>query len=159
MEIEVPVENPRHFSHIKRANKHVLQLETVLMTIYYPSLHDGHEKFNTGENSNRSRELWLGRPRVSIARGYGRFSGVGDLAVPLFLPAMFTKLPAYRNAPVADYWAPLADTKVHGSRVKTMTGTRPDGAPEEPTFPLILFSHGLGGEKKHTVLFVIPTLT
>lgn len=145
MEIEVPVQNPRHFSHIKRDHKHILQLETVLMTVYYPSSH--HERNLAQTGKKLSRELWLGRPRVEMARGYGKFAGVGSLAIPLFLPAMFTKLPAYRNAPVAKYWAPGTDTKNCGIEVKRTEGSKPDGAPDEPCFPLIMFSHGLGGTR------------
>jgi len=143
MEIEVPAANPRTFSHITRDHKHLLQLETVLMTVYYPvAYHDYNLK---RRDSRFSRELWLGRPRVDMARGYCKFAGLGDWGLPLFVPAMFTKLPAYRNAPVAKYWAPTVNTKTEGTRVKMMAGNRPEGASEEPVFPLILFSHGLGG--------------
>ncbi|CAJ2505352.1 Uu.00g127460.m01.CDS01 [Anthostomella pinea] len=150
MEIEVPAKNPRTFSGIKRNGKHLLQLETVLMTVYYPAANRRDPGGNQPPQSNGgkvSRELWLGRPRINMAKGYGRFAGVGSLAVPLFLPAMFTKLPAYRNAPLADYWAPEVDTKTEGVHVKAKQGDKPEGAPDEPVFPLILFSHGLGGTR------------
>ena len=145
MEIEVPAKNPRTFSDIKRNYRHVLQLETVLMTIYYPT-HHGSQDEHKG-SLKFSRELWLGRPRMSIANGYGQFGGIGKLAIPIFLPVMFTKLPAYRNAPIASHWAPSVNTKSGGINVKMQTGAKPDGAPDEPTFPLILFSHGLGGTR------------
>ncbi|KAH9809506.1 platelet-activating factor acetylhydrolase-like [Teratosphaeria destructans] len=149
MEIEVPAQNPRTFSNIKRDGQHILQLETILMTVYYPSTHDirGDLRDPGQQHRKASRELWLGRPRVSMAQGYGKFGGVGNLAIPLFLPAMFTKLPAYRNAPIADYWAPEADTKAFGEKVKVKGGDKPRGAPPQPTFPLIAFSHGLGGTR------------
>lgn len=147
MEIEVPAQHPRSFSHIKRHHRHVLQLETVLMTIYYPAKHEG-EEYNLSKNGKkRSRQLWLGRPRVKIAQGYGRFAGVGNFILPVFLPAMVTKLPAYRNAAVADHWAPPVDVKTHGIRVQAMAGSKPEGGADQPTFPLILFSHGLGGTR------------
>jgi platelet-activating factor acetylhydrolase len=145
MEIEIPASNPRYFSHITREKKHALQLETVLMTVYYPA---SLETDKIPHNGNRpSRELWLGRPRLSIAEGYGKFAGVGPLALPVFLPTMFTKLPAFRNAPIAKYWAPEVDTKVDGFRVKEEIGDAPKGASKEPVFPMILFSHGLGGTR------------
>lgn len=149
MEIEVPAANPRSFSHITRHKKHILQLETVLMTIYYPTsiANDNYKDVSTQDHL-QSRELWLGRPRLSIAQGYGRFAGVGTLGVPVFLPTMFTKLPAFRNAPVANYWAPEVDTKTGGKTVKLEIGHKPEGCTqEEPVFPLILFSHGLGGTR------------
>jgi len=145
MEIEVPARNPRYFSEIKRDGRHLLQLETVLMTVYYPSSH--HERNLEQKGGKLSRELWLGRPRVQIAKGYGKFAGVGSLMIPLMLPAMFTKLPAYRNAPVANYWAPPINTEDQGFEAKTTTDSKPFGASEEPVFPLILFSHGLGGTR------------
>jgi len=145
MEIEVPAAEPRTFSHIKREHRHLLRLETVLMTVYYPAAY--HDYNLQKRDSRMSRELWLGRPRVSIAQGYGKFGGIGNMAVPLFLPAMFTKLPAYRNGPVAMYWAPTVNTKTEGRAVKLRKGERPEGASEQPVFPLILFSHGLGGTR------------
>ena len=123
----------------------MLQLETVLMTIYYPTSH-GNPNAQKG-SPDFSRELWLGRPRMKVVEGYGEFAGIGKLALPIFLPTMFTKLPAYRNAPIATYWAPPVNTKTGGVKVKMQTGPKPDGAPEEPTFPMILFSHGLGGTR------------
>jgi len=151
MEIEVPVRQPKTFSNIKRNGQHVLQLETVLMTVYYPALPISHgDNLSTEAKKGKkrpSRELWLGRPRVSIAKGYGNFAGIGTLAVPIFLPALFTKLPAYRNAHVADYWANAVDKETRGINVKLEAGSKPDGSPDKPVFPLILFSHGLGGTR------------
>lgn len=37
IEIEIPATNPRTFSHIRREHRHVLALETVLFSIYYPA--------------------------------------------------------------------------------------------------------------------------
>ncbi|KAF7184995.1 putative phospholipase A2 [Pseudocercospora fuligena] len=146
MEIEVPASKPQTFSHITRNKRHILQLETVLMTIYYPASIDQEDKLPK-RGSRFSRELWLGRPRLGIAEGYGRFAGVGLLGIPIFATTMFTKLPAFRNAPLAHYWAPAADTKTEGLKAKREYGPTPPGAPDTPSFPLILFSHGLGGTR------------
>ncbi|EME49139.1 hypothetical protein DOTSEDRAFT_68019 [Dothistroma septosporum NZE10] len=148
MEIEVPASDPRVFSDISRNKRHMLQLETVLMTVYYPaSILDPYDKNAAEQGSKPSRELWLGRPRLGTAAGYGKFSGTGGLAIPVFLPTMFTKLPAFRNAAVAKYWAPEVNTRTRGKRVKTESGETPEGAENEPVFPFILFSHGLGGTR------------
>lgn len=127
MEIEVPVREPRTFSHITRHKQHLLQLKTVLMTIYYPASPPPSDQ-------KPSRQLWLGRPRLSVAQGYSHFAKLGNLAVPMFLPTMFTKLPAWRNAPLSDRLPPNS---------KPSEG--PKTREEAPKFPLMVFSHGLGG--------------
>lgn len=121
------------------------------MTIYYPASLDasGGEIPKSKKTGRPSRELWLGRPRLGIADGYGKFAGVGSLALPVFLPTMWTKLPAFRNAPVAKYWAPEVDVKIEGMAAKEEEGSPPPGVAEDepPVFPMILFSHGLGGTR------------
>ncbi|GAB7365515.1 hypothetical protein MBLNU230_g6588t1 [Neophaeotheca triangularis] len=146
MEIEVPVDNPRHFSEIKRDHKYALQLETVLMTVYYPVSREAHQA-DEKDPFQYSRELWLGRPRLGIAQGYGNFAGMGRLAYPIFLPTMFTKLPAYRNAPIAQHWAAKVNVRDENVSVKTREGSKPQEATKMPKFPVMLFSHGLGGTR------------
>lgn len=146
MEIEVPAENPRVISHhITRKKKHVLQLETVLMNIYYPASLETHDPQNP---ERLSRQLWFGRPRLDIAKGYAKFASL-PLAVvaPVFLPSAFTKLPAYRNAGIAKHWASDANFTRRGSQAKQNEGLKPPNATEMPCFPVIMFSHGLGGTR------------
>lgn len=131
MEIEVPVREPRTFSNITRHGIHVLQMKTVLLTVYYPCSPPAPD------GPKPSRQLWLGRPRLSIAQGYGRFAGVGSIGVPAFLPVLFTKIPAWRNACISDLSPP---------NVKE-DGTMDGGVCDSPTFPLMMFSHGLGGTR------------
>ena len=59
----------------------------------------------------------------------------------------FTKLPSFRNAKLATHWAPTYNSKEAGWQVKNERGAPPEGYPEEPSFPLIMFSHGLGGTR------------
>ena len=147
MEIEVPVTQPRHFSDIRRKGRYLLQLDTVLMVIYYPASAGRGVAPKNKTKGQPSRQLWLGRPRTKIAEGYGEFASAPKTALPVFLPSMFTKLPAYRNAPLANHWAPAESLKDLGKEVKLEKGERPKGAPEKPIFPLIMFSHGLGGTR------------
>lgn len=148
MEIEVPAQDPRTFSNITRHGQSLLKLETVLMTVYYPAaIGSGSGPAPSGDK-NWSRETWLPRPRVRHAGGYGKFAGVGGLAVPFFgATSMFTKLPAYRNAPLAMHWPPLEKDNQAGHTNKNETGEAPEGESKEPKFPLMIFSHGLGGSR------------
>ena len=146
MEIEVPAEDPRVISrHITRKKKHVLQLETVLVNIYYPA---NLESQDPQHSERLSRQLWFGRPRYDIAQGYSKFAGLPlAIVAPTFLPSLFTKLPAYRNADIASHWAGEANFKSQGAKAKTTAGVKPSDAGEMPCFPVIMFSHGLGGTR------------
>jgi platelet-activating factor acetylhydrolase len=76
MDVEVPVREPRSFSDIKRNHRHLLELDTVLFTIYYPS-EFGSGEGNSPEGEKKwSRPTWLPRPRIDIAKGYGKFAGI-----------------------------------------------------------------------------------
>ncbi|KAL1304910.1 hypothetical protein AAFC00_003827 [Neodothiora populina] len=129
MEIEVAVREPRTFSHIKRHGEHPLQLKTVLFTMYYPAS-------PPDSDTKVSRQLWLGRPRLRMAQGYSHFAKLGNLGMPMFIPTIFTKLPAWRNAPLSDRLPP-------NSKPSAGPETHKDDPP--PKFPLMIFSHGLGG--------------
>lgn len=150
IDLEIPVREPRHFSHIKRDHRHVLVLETVLFTIYYPAHLDVHHdaasrKAETGYNS---RPTWLPRPRKLIANGYGRFASLPQKPVEAFfaITSMLTKLPAFRNARIAEHW-PEHQQNWHDREGKLSAGPLPEDGQKTPKFPLILFSHGLGGTR------------
>ncbi|KAH6619553.1 platelet-activating factor acetylhydrolase, isoform II-domain-containing protein [Chaetomium sp. MPI-SDFR-AT-0129] len=56
---------------------------------------------------NKYRRVpWLPRPRASTCKGYAKFFNVPHWPVTAYMAAtsMFTKLPAYRNAPLAGRW-------------------------------------------------------
>ncbi|KAH7390826.1 platelet-activating factor acetylhydrolase, isoform II-domain-containing protein [Phaeosphaeria sp. MPI-PUGE-AT-0046c] len=149
MEIEVPVEHPRQISHIKRNGRHLLQLQTVLFTLYYPAAIGSGSGPAPGGGKKWSRETWVPRPRVEVAKGYAKFAGIPDWIGVAFTgaTAMLTKLRAYRNTPLATHWPPEHNVKEHGYKVKNEQGLPPEGIDRDPIFPLMLFSHGLGGSK------------
>ncbi|KAF3220435.1 hypothetical protein TWF106_006761 [Orbilia oligospora] len=63
--------------------------------------------------------------------------------------AWFTKIPAYRNAELAAHWPPPHSARKGGEKVKNTAGAAPEDLPQgaKPKFPLIIFSHGLGGSR------------
>ena len=149
MEIEVPAASPRTFSHITRRGRHILQLETVLIALYYPSALGSGSGKDPGGRRKWSRELWLPHPRSEMSKGYGDFAQVPPWLVLIwfFLTTWFTKLPAFRNPKLASHWPPEQNARQGGWKVKNEIGEPPKGQPKEPIFPLIMFSHGLGGTR------------
>ena len=59
----------------------------------------------------------------------------------------FTKLPAFRNAKLAEHWPPAENSRESGYEIKNVPGKPLPGEPEKPCFPLLIFSHGLGGTR------------
>ena len=59
----------------------------------------------------------------------------------------YTKLPCYRNARIAECWPLDKNAKQGGLQVKSTPGGRPAEGPKKPVFPLIMFSHGMGGSR------------
>ncbi|KAF1355950.1 hypothetical protein EJ07DRAFT_157938 [Lizonia empirigonia] len=145
MEIEVSVENPRTISDIKRGGRHLLQLETVLFTLYYPAAFGTGEGQDPAGHKHWSCETWLPRPRIQTARGYAHFAGVPDWF--LGATSMLTKLRGFRNSPPATHWPPEGNSKKNGYKIKNQEGPPPEGHGGEPVFPLLMFSHGLGGTR------------
>ena len=60
---------------------------------------------------------------------------------------MLTKIPAHRNARPARHWPPDKKSYSAGFQAKSEAGPPPEGESEEPQFPLLIFSHGLGGTR------------
>lgn len=78
MDIEVPAREPRTFSHIKRDHRALLQLETVLFSVFYPSGFGSGEGPNPDGEKKWSRATWLPRPRIDLAKGYAKFAGLPE---------------------------------------------------------------------------------
>lgn len=151
IDLELPAREPRTFSDITRQNVHILALETVLMTVYYPAHIDATAGLKTSSIKQKFRPTWLSQPRELTSRAYARFSSLPErLTVAwFFCTTWFTKLPAFKNVRLADHWPAqgraAASKEPGGSRGRV--GDAPPEGPEKPKFPLILFSHGLGGTR------------
>lgn len=121
-----------------------------------------------------SRPPWLPRPRGSTCKGYAKFFSVPRVPVTAYMAvtSMFTKLPAHRNARLATGWAGEekgeeeeggsggSSARGHHSGETLVEGNgNGDGKPlgrgqgdgggkdDPPRFPVVIFSHGLGGSR------------
>ncbi|KAG7106537.1 Platelet-activating factor acetylhydrolase like protein [Verticillium longisporum] len=161
LEIETAVRQPRVISRLTRGKEPLLRLDTVLFSVFYPceprdddkNKSDGTERKTSehdkdvqhGKRPKRtlrkslSRASWLPRPRIQTAKGYAKFMNIPRAPVTgyLAITSMFTKLPAFRNASLATQWP---------RDVMATDGVSP-GRREKPRFPIIIFSHGLGGSR------------
>ncbi|KAK5202567.1 hypothetical protein LTR41_011686 [Exophiala xenobiotica] len=149
MDLEVPAKEPRTFSHIIRQKVHLIALEPVLMNIYYPAHYKIRSELKTSAFCQKFRPTWLSRPRDQTSRGYARFSSLPESLIEawFFCTAWFTELPAYKNARLADHY-PLQDTASTNHRKhERQMGDPPADGPDKPKFPLVIFSHGLGGTR------------
>ncbi|KAK2596946.1 hypothetical protein N8I77_012826 [Diaporthe amygdali] len=130
MEVELPVDEPRTFSRIKREHRPALQLDTVLFSVYYPT---------NADPAAEHRVPWLPRPRVPTCKGYAKFFNIPHLPITAYMATtcMFTKLPAFRNAKLANSWP-------SGVRATARQRLFED---LRPKFPVVVLSHGLGGSR------------
>ncbi|KAG5979355.1 hypothetical protein E4U55_005261 [Claviceps digitariae] len=148
MDIEVPARRPGPVSNLKRSGKPVLRLDTVLMGIYYPC-----DVTKTSEAAgglhNLRRVNWMPGPRVATSKGYAKFLNIPAAPVTGYLActSLFTKLPAFRNAELADYWAGKTSAKNVSPNTRGDADNKERPGSEKPTFPVIIFSHGLGGSR------------
>ncbi|KFA81607.1 hypothetical protein S40288_09582 [Stachybotrys chartarum IBT 40288] len=146
MDIEVPARDPRPVSNLQRDGKPVLRLDTVLMAVYYPC--DVRRDLQFPEKSKTLRRVtWMPRPRVATAKGYAKFLNVPSLPVTAYLACttLFTMLPAFRNTKLAGHWPHdvLEDKGPTGEHARVEEADPND----RPTFPVIIFTHGLGGSR------------
>ncbi|KAH8906035.1 hypothetical protein BR93DRAFT_855987, partial [Coniochaeta sp. PMI_546] len=146
LEIEVPARKPRAFSHIRRNHEPALRMDTVLFSVYYPC------EQAPGSEPSPDTVPWLPRPRTETAHGYAKFLSVPGLPVTVYMAttSMFTKLPAFRNAKLAEHWAPencgtAGRDPEDAAQPRKDPQSTSDG--DRPNFPVMIFSHGLGGSR------------
>lgn len=125
--------------------------ETVLLTVYYPAHADtpNDARVRKAQSQHNGRPTWLPRPRHWTAGGYAHFASLPQFPTMLFfmMTTILTKLPAYRNARLAEHWPDDKRDWRDRGEVGTNIGRVPPKGPSVPKFPLILFSHGMGGTR------------
>ncbi|WFD29413.1 1-alkyl-2-acetylglycerophosphocholine esterase [Malassezia sp. CBS 17886] len=116
-----------------------LHFHTVLFTLYYPSSPRPKK-----ELQRHPRVAWLGRPKhrtVRIAWQYmGQYGGLGRLLFPVLYTMVKTKM----NARVA---LPLGDPSELLGSAGGDTTRGSDGALQTQRFPVVVFCHGLSGNR------------
>lgn len=150
-EMECPVRNPRVVSELRRNQSPLLRLDTVLFGVYYPCepvTHDALQADHGGTENTKaktkrkspSRATWLPRPRIATCKGYAKFMSIPHAPVTGYIActSMFTKLPAFRNARLADALPEEARSKRRASGLDQL---------QRPKYPVVIFSHGLGGSR------------
>ncbi|ODQ56312.1 hypothetical protein SAICODRAFT_16327 [Saitoella complicata NRRL Y-17804] len=145
LDLEIPVPKRQFTKRQDKFGNCAMELETVLYTIYYPASTTAGCGPPPGGKKRWSRPTWLSRDRGQTSVGYGHFSKLS----PVFTWAFFmgtvglTKVPAWRNAPLAQHWPPEQNSR-QDPKAKMSEG---EGEDRLPLLPLLFFSHGLGGTR------------
>ncbi|GAA5859562.1 hypothetical protein JCM8547_006142 [Rhodosporidiobolus lusitaniae] len=153
-DLELPVDSPRSFGHavLRKTGAPALQLDTVLVTLYYPA--------NEHRKGSGQRQHWLQRPANKTAAGYARAFGKNEWFIKTFLWIIGARirLPVEGDAGLAFKQNDVqgkgemkqkegTPAVVSGARNSTDTLVIDETVQGDDRFPLIIFSHGLTGTR------------
>ncbi|KAF2231930.1 alpha/beta-hydrolase [Viridothelium virens] len=139
VDVEIPAENQKIIGKatFKSNNNAALQLETVLFTLYYPSIKA------SSHPQHHQRHYWIPRPISLVATGYACFAHISSVLInwivglTLWALAGSTKIPAVVDAPIFGSKS-FEDSAVDlGADIMKQDWTS--------KFPIIIFSHGMAG--------------
>lgn len=138
VDIEAPCK-PRQLGEgiVRESGEPALKLETVLFSLYYPSV--------KGARSEAAHHTWIPKPVGLHGEGYARFVGANNW----FTNSVFTfglwALAGGNAIPAS------VDVPIHGTaRPSHESGglaVQPDDNYGLPTFPVIVFSHGMASSR------------
>ena len=121
-----------------------LHLETVLFSIYYPTL-----PMSDTEEKRYPRAAWLGRPVHAGVRALlqyiGQYGAFAIPASPAVVKLVKARMPARVGPPLADP-AELR-RQAHPDRDDTDRAKAGNFGKKPPQFPVVIFSHGLAGNR------------
>lgn len=118
-----------------------IQLETVLFTLYYPTV--------KGAISSKPHHLWIPRPLSIVGAGYAKFARIGNFVtnaiVTFGLWALVggTKIPAHVDVPLHEFPVVLQSPDPLNYPVETDDG-----------FPVMVFSHGMASSRTQYTQYV-----
>jgi hypothetical protein len=126
VEIPVPIQSFGTARLAADPSKPALMLETVLFTLYYPTL-----------STTRAKHLpWLERPLGATMEGFSRF--IGKPKWLLYAPLYYI---AGRVSVEAAIDAPLADRRSANGSISSSLDEKDSSSPHQ-SYPLVVFSHG-----------------
>ncbi|KAJ9633648.1 hypothetical protein H2204_006854 [Knufia peltigerae] len=134
IDLEAPCD-PRRINDatLKEGHHPAFQVETVLFTLYYPSVE--------GARSSKPHHLWIPRPLGIVGAGYARFARISNfvtnsiMTFGLWTLAGSVKIPAHVDVPLH-----------HGPAVlQTPAGT--SSVEADDGFPVLVFSHGMASSR------------
>jgi len=135
IDLEIPCD-PRRINDatLKDGGHPAFQVETVLFTLYYPSV--------KGVVSHKSHHHWVPRPLGIVGAGYARFARISNfftnslMTFGLWALVGGTKIPAHVDVPLHDGPIILETPDALTSTMDTFAG-----------FPVMVFSHGMASSR------------
>ncbi|GAA5968682.1 hypothetical protein JCM8115_003679 [Rhodotorula mucilaginosa] len=146
LDLELPIERPRSFGHatFKSTGQPALQLDTVLVTLYYPA--------DQNRSGSGHRQPWVERPLNQTAAGYARFANQRPwlMKALVWLFARDVRLPVEAERPLEASAAPTGAT-IGDAPSRNSQSTAVDEIAALPAtktrIPVVIFSHGLSGTR------------